>query len=101
VLLGVQLLYFYFPGQGVVSLSPDLAVPLTVLWIGSVMSAVTLGDALDGRAAGMVAIAAIAFFAYFRTPDGGDQASVAALMSTIVAGGGRGVLPRDLLPADA
>ena len=30
VLLGVQLLCFYFPGQGVLSLSADLAVPLTV-----------------------------------------------------------------------
>ncbi|HKN80081.1 MAG TPA: MraY family glycosyltransferase, partial [Actinomycetota bacterium] len=86
VLLGVQLLYFYFPGQGVISLSPDLAVPLTVLWIVALMNAVNLVDGLDGLAAGMVAIAAIAFFAYFRTPDGGDQASVAALMSTIVAG---------------
>ena len=40
VLLGVQLLYFYFPGQGVLSLSPDLAVPLTVLWIVALMNAV-------------------------------------------------------------
>jgi len=33
VLAGVQLLFFYFPGQGVLSLSPDLAVPLTILWV--------------------------------------------------------------------
>jgi UDP-GlcNAc:undecaprenyl-phosphate/decaprenyl-phosphate GlcNAc-1-phosphate transferase len=99
VLLGVQLLYFYFPGQGVISLSPDLAVPLTVLWIVALMNAVNLVDGLDGLAAGMVAIAAIAFFAYFRTPDGGDQASVAALMSTIVAGVALGFLPWNFHPA--
>ena len=99
VLLGVQLLYFYFPGQGVLSLSPDLAVPLTVLWIVALMNAVNLVDGLDGLAAGMVAIAAIAFFAYFRTPDGGDAASVAALMSTIVAGVALGFLPWNFYPA--
>jgi UDP-GlcNAc:undecaprenyl-phosphate/decaprenyl-phosphate GlcNAc-1-phosphate transferase len=99
VLLGVQLLYFYFPGQDVIALSPDLAVPLTVLWIVALMNAVNLVDGLDGLAAGMVAIAAIAFFAYFRTPDGGDQASVAALMSTIVAGVALGFLPWNFHPA--
>lgn len=99
VLLGVQLLYFYFPGQDVLALPPDLAVPLTVLWIVALMNAVNLVDGLDGLAAGMVAIAAIAFFAYFRTPDGGDQASVAALMSTIVAGVALGFLPWNFHPA--
>jgi UDP-GlcNAc:undecaprenyl-phosphate GlcNAc-1-phosphate transferase len=99
VLLGVQLLYFYFPGQGVVSPPPDLAVPLTVLWIVALMNAVNLVDGLDGLAAGMVAIAAIAFFAYFRTPGGNDQASVAALMSAIVAGVAIGFLPWNFHPA--
>jgi UDP-GlcNAc:undecaprenyl-phosphate GlcNAc-1-phosphate transferase len=99
VLLGVQLLYFYFPGHAVLALSPNLAVPLTVLWIVALMNAVNLVDGLDGLAAGMVAIAAIAFFAYFRTPDGGEQASVAALMSTIVAGVALGFLPWNFHPA--
>jgi UDP-GlcNAc:undecaprenyl-phosphate GlcNAc-1-phosphate transferase len=99
VLLGVQLLYFYFPGPGVVSPSPDVAVPLTVLWIVALMNAVNLVDGLDGLAAGMVAIAAIAFFAYFRTPDGTEQASVAALVSAIVAGVAIGFLPWNFHPA--
>ena len=99
VLLGVQLLYFYFPGQDVLALQPNVAVPLTILWIVALMNAVNLVDGLDGLAAGMVAIAAIAFFAYFRTPDGGDQASVAALMSTIVAGVALGFLPWNFYPA--
>jgi UDP-GlcNAc:undecaprenyl-phosphate GlcNAc-1-phosphate transferase len=101
VLLGVQLLYFYFPGPGVVSPPPDVAVPLTVLWIVALMNAVNLVDGLDGLAAGMVAIAAIAFFAYFRTPtpDGTETASVAALMSAIVAGVAIGFLPWNFHPA--
>jgi UDP-GlcNAc:undecaprenyl-phosphate GlcNAc-1-phosphate transferase len=99
VLLGLQLLYFYFPGEGVVSPPPDLAVPLTVLWIVALMNAVNLIDGLDGLAAGMVAIAAIAFFAYFRTPDGTTQASVAALTSAIVAGAAIGFLPWNFYPA--
>ena len=99
VLLGLQLLYFYFPGPGVVSPSPDLAVPLTVLWIVALMNAVNLIDGLDGLAAGMVAIAAIAFFAYFRTPDGATDASVAALTSAIAAGAAIGFLPWNFYPA--
>jgi UDP-GlcNAc:undecaprenyl-phosphate GlcNAc-1-phosphate transferase len=101
VLLGVQLLYFYFPGQGVLSLSPDLAVPLTVLWIVALMNAVNLIDGLDGLAAGMVAIAASAFFAYMvRTPGGGEvEASVAALLAAVVAGVTLGFLPWNFHPA--
>jgi UDP-GlcNAc:undecaprenyl-phosphate GlcNAc-1-phosphate transferase len=101
VLLGVQLLYFYFPGQGVLSLSPDLAVPLTVLWIVALMNAVNLVDGLDGLAAGMVAIAASAFFAYMvRTPGGGEvEASVAALLAAVVAGVTLGFLPWNFHPA--
>jgi len=101
VLLGVQLLYFYFPGQGVLSLSPDLAVPLTVLWIVALMNAVNLVDGLDGLAAGMVAIAASAFFAYMvRTPGGGEvEASVAALLAVVVAGVTLGFLPWNFHPA--
>jgi UDP-GlcNAc:undecaprenyl-phosphate/decaprenyl-phosphate GlcNAc-1-phosphate transferase len=94
VLLGVQLLWFYFPGQGVLSLSPDLAVPLTVAWVVLTMNAVNLIDGLDGLAAGIVTIAAVCFFVYMaRSPDGSVDASVAALLSAIAAGGALGFLP--------
>jgi UDP-GlcNAc:undecaprenyl-phosphate GlcNAc-1-phosphate transferase len=101
VLVGVQLLYFYFPGQGVLSLSPDLAVPLTVLWIVALMNAVNLVDGLDGLAAGMVAIAASAFFAYMvRAPGGGEiQIGVAGVLSAVVAGVALGFLPWNFHPA--
>jgi UDP-GlcNAc:undecaprenyl-phosphate GlcNAc-1-phosphate transferase len=100
VLLGVQLLYFYFPGQGVLSLSPDLAVSLTILWVVAMINAVNLIDGLDGLAAGMVAIAAAAFFAYMvRSPGGDVQASTAAVLSTIAAGSAVGFLPWNFYPA--
>jgi len=100
VLLGVQLLYFYFPGQGILVLSPDLAVPLTVLWTVGMVNAVNLVDGLDGLAAGMVAIGAIAFFLYmYRTPGGGVDPSTAALLSAVVAGAALGFLPWNFHPA--
>ena len=100
VLAGVQLLYFYFPGQGVLSLSPDLAVPLTVLWVAGMVNAVNLVDGLDGLAAGMVAIGAIAFFVYMALgPTAGPEPSSAALLSAIVAGAALGFLPWNFFPA--
>jgi len=100
VLFGVQLLYFYFPGQGILVLSSDLAVPLTVLWVVAMVNAVNLIDGLDGLAAGMVAIAAVAFFAYmYRAPGGGADPSTAALISAVVAGSALGFLPWNFHPA--
>jgi UDP-GlcNAc:undecaprenyl-phosphate GlcNAc-1-phosphate transferase len=100
VLAGVQLLYFYFPGQGVLSLSPDLAVPLTVLWVAAMVNAVNLIDGLDGLAAGMVAIGAIAFFVYMALgPTAGPDPSSAAVLSAIVAGAAVGFLPWNFFPA--
>jgi UDP-GlcNAc:undecaprenyl-phosphate GlcNAc-1-phosphate transferase len=100
LLLGVQLLYFYFPGQGTLVLSAELAVPLTVLWVLMLVNAVNLIDGLDGLAAGMVAIGAIAFFAYmYRSPGGGADPSTAALLSSAVAGAAVGFLPWNFHPA--
>jgi UDP-GlcNAc:undecaprenyl-phosphate GlcNAc-1-phosphate transferase len=100
VLLGVQFIWFYFPGQGVLSLSPDVAVPLTILWVVAMVNAVNLIDGLDGLAAGIVAIAAIAFFAYMvRSPAGDVEASTAALLAVIAAGAAIGFLPWNFHPA--
>ena len=102
VLLGVQLLYFWFPGQGILSLGSDIGVPLTVLWVVAMVNAVNLIDGLDGLAAGVVAIASIAFFAYiYQTPGGSlyGNASTAALLSAIVAGTCLGFLPWNFNPA--
>jgi UDP-GlcNAc:undecaprenyl-phosphate/decaprenyl-phosphate GlcNAc-1-phosphate transferase len=101
VLLGVQLLFVYFPGQGVLSLSTDLAVPLTILWVVVMVNAVNLIDGLDGLAAGMVAIAAAAFFIYMVWPDSGGpvQATTTAVLSAVVVGAAVGFLPWNFHPA--
>jgi UDP-GlcNAc:undecaprenyl-phosphate/decaprenyl-phosphate GlcNAc-1-phosphate transferase len=101
VLLGVQLVYFYFPGQGVLSNPPDVAVPLTILWILVVVNAVNLIDGLDGLAAGMVAIAAAAFFIYMAWPAPGAEveATTTAVLSAIAAGAAIGFLPWNFHPA--
>ncbi len=101
ILYNVQLFYVWFPGLGVVSLSPDLAVPITLLWVLVIVNAVNLIDGLDGLAAGVTAIAAGAFFTYaFRT--GAPLfagPSPAHLFSVVVAGAALGFLPHNFNPA--
>jgi UDP-GlcNAc:undecaprenyl-phosphate GlcNAc-1-phosphate transferase len=101
LLTGVQLVYFWFPGLGVVSLGPDMAVPLTLVWVLAVVNAVNLIDGLDGLAAGVVAIAAGAFFWYAsrtgQTVIGGP--SPAALLSLVAVGAAVGFLPYNFHPA--
>lgn len=100
VLAGVQLLYFVFPGQGVLSLTSDVAVPLTILWVVVMVNAVNLIDGLDGLAAGMVAIAAAAFFVYlYESPGAFGDASAAALLASVTAGVCVGFLPHNFHPA--
>jgi UDP-GlcNAc:undecaprenyl-phosphate/decaprenyl-phosphate GlcNAc-1-phosphate transferase len=97
---GVQLLFFLFPGQGVLSLSSDLAVPLTILLVVSMVNAINLIDGLDGLAAGIVAIAAASFFAYmYRSPGAFGDASAAALLAAVAAGVAVGFLPWNFNPA--
>jgi UDP-GlcNAc:undecaprenyl-phosphate GlcNAc-1-phosphate transferase len=102
LLYGVQLVYFWFPGLGVLSLSADLALPLTLLWVLAMVNAVNLIDGLDGLAAGVVAIAAGAFFTYAQQagqPIWGAVPSPASLLSVVVAGAAVGFLPHNLNPA--
>jgi UDP-GlcNAc:undecaprenyl-phosphate GlcNAc-1-phosphate transferase len=99
---GLTMQYFLFPGQGVLSLSFDLQVLLTVLWVLLLVNAVNLIDGLDGLAAGMVAIAATAFFVYmYRSPGAafGGEVSAAALVAAITAGVCVGFLPWNFHPA--
>jgi UDP-GlcNAc:undecaprenyl-phosphate/decaprenyl-phosphate GlcNAc-1-phosphate transferase len=94
VLLGVQLAYFWLPGVEILVLSGDLGAILTIVWVVAVANAVNLVDGLDGLAAGMVAIAAAAFFVYVsRTPSTFGDASMAALISAITVGVCIGFLP--------
>jgi UDP-GlcNAc:undecaprenyl-phosphate GlcNAc-1-phosphate transferase len=62
--LGVTMFNFKVPFAGFIVLSPDLTPLLTVLWVVGIANAVNLIDGLDGLAAGIIAIAAGAFFVY-------------------------------------
>lgn len=101
VLNGFLLLFFYLPRLGTVSLGKDLAVPLTIAWVLVVVNAVNLIDGLDGLAAGIVVIAAGAFFvyAYLTPPPLGEPASTAPLISAMAAGAAAGFLPHNFNPA--
>ncbi|HSH33935.1 MAG TPA: MraY family glycosyltransferase [Actinomycetota bacterium] len=100
-LMGASLTYFWIPGTlQVVSLTSDLSVLLTILWVVVIANAVNLVDGLDGLAAGMVAITAGCFFIYVvRTPSTFGDASAAALLSVITVGICVGFLPWNFHPA--
>jgi UDP-GlcNAc:undecaprenyl-phosphate/decaprenyl-phosphate GlcNAc-1-phosphate transferase len=102
VLLGVQLLLVLYPGEGVISLSPDIAVPLTVLLVLLTVNAVNFVDGLDGLAAGMVGIAALAFFAFsyqLSVVQNVDRADDPTLLAAVLVGVCAGFLPHNFNPA--
>jgi UDP-GlcNAc:undecaprenyl-phosphate GlcNAc-1-phosphate transferase len=102
VMSGIQVLFFWVPFVGVISLSPELAAPFTIGVMLVMANAVNLIDGLDGLAAGVVGIAAMAFFFYTYQTDvsfGFAAPSSAALVSILVAGACVGFLPHNFNPA--
>ncbi len=98
VLGGVQILYFWLPGVGVISLSADLSALITVAWTVVVINAVNLIDGLDGLATGVVTIASISFFVYaFHTTP--EVQTTPELLTAIVAGATIGFLRFNFAPA--
>ena len=63
-LAGVKMQFVLLPNGDVFSVSDDVSVLITVGWLVAMVNAVNLIDGLDGLAAGLVAIAASAFFVY-------------------------------------
>lgn len=101
-LLGVSLLFFRIPFAGFVVLSPDLSPLMTVIWVAIMANAVNLIDGLDGLAAGVVAVAGLAFFLYAdRLGDSGllSDANLAPLVALIAVGVCLGFLPHNVHPA--
>jgi UDP-GlcNAc:undecaprenyl-phosphate GlcNAc-1-phosphate transferase len=101
ILTGVELLFFWFPTQGVISLGSDVAVPLTVAWVLIMVNATNFIDGLDGLAAGIVAIAASAFFVWVVAAPSpfSESTSIAALIAAVTAGAAIGFLPYNFYPA--
>jgi len=102
VLNGVQLWSLNLPGVGQFVLDPAQAVLLTVLLVVSTMNAVNFVDGLDGLAAGVVLIGAVAFFLFsYRLADanGYTLAITAAMLCAAMGGACAGFLPHNFFPA--
>ncbi len=100
--LGVTMFYFRLPFLDFIVLSPDLAPLVTVLWVVAIANAVNLIDGPDGLAAGIVAIAAAAFFVYGdRLFDAGllGGENVGPLVAVVACGICLGFLPHNFHPA--
>lgn len=104
-LFGVTMLYFRPPFlDGLFVVGPGLAPLITVLWVLGMANAVNLIDGLDGLAAGIVAIAAGAFFLYgHKLATAGVEVlppdNPSPLICVITAGVCLGFLPHNFNPA--
>jgi UDP-GlcNAc:undecaprenyl-phosphate GlcNAc-1-phosphate transferase len=96
VIEGVKVETFTLPFVHRVDLG-DLGVPLTILGIALVMNVVNFSDGLDGLAAGVCAIAAVAFSVIAFDLQRGNS----ALLAAIVAGAALGFLVHNFYPASA
>lgn len=99
---GLTILWLPIPGVGVVSLTPWQGTLLTVALVVLTINAVNFVDGLDGLAAGMVCIAAAAFFLYaYRLWYGYtiEAAAPATLFTVILMGMCLGFLPHNMHPA--
>lgn len=99
---GVSILFFRIPFYDLVILTPDLSALVTVVWVVGMANAVNLVDGLDGLAAGLVAIAAGAFFLYGVRLENADvipEPNIGTLVAIIVLGLCLGFLPHNFHPA--
>jgi UDP-GlcNAc:undecaprenyl-phosphate GlcNAc-1-phosphate transferase len=102
VWFGVTMYFFRVPFYGVIILNDDWIPLVTVLWLLGMTQAINLIDGLDGLAAGIVAIAAGAFFLYAdKLSDENllDQPNIGPLLAIIAAGVCVGFLPHNFNPA--
>ena len=99
---GIVILWLPIPGYGPVGLTPTQGALLTIGIVVITINAVNFVDGLDGLAAGMVCIAALAFFGYsYRLWFGYGVSGAAAptLFSALLIGMCIGFLPHNLHPA--
>ena len=101
---GATMFFFRVPLYDVLILSGDWTPLVTVLWLLGMTQAINLIDGLDGLAAGIVAIAAGAFFLYsnrlgeLELLSDGDR-NVGPLIAVMTAGMCIGFLPHNFNPA--
>jgi UDP-GlcNAc:undecaprenyl-phosphate/decaprenyl-phosphate GlcNAc-1-phosphate transferase len=98
----VQLWSLRLPGVGQLTLDPTQAMIISVVLVVGTVNAINFVDGLDGLAGGMVAIGAVAFFAFsYRLADvnGYTLAITAALLCACLGGACVGFLPHNFFPA--
>ncbi len=98
----VQYFAFQIPGRGQFIPDPAQAALLSVVVVVATVNAVNFVDGLDGLAAGVVAIGAVAFFAFaYKLADvnGETLAISAALLCSALGGACVGFLPHNFFPA--
>jgi UDP-GlcNAc:undecaprenyl-phosphate/decaprenyl-phosphate GlcNAc-1-phosphate transferase len=98
----IQFTYFIKPDGGQFSLESTQAALLTVFVVVATMNAVNFVDGLDGLAAGVVAMGALAFFVFCYQLAALNKVSLAttgALLSAMLAGACVGFLPHNVHPA--
>jgi len=102
VLQGVQLYFIPLPNQDPHLVSTEVSAPITILFIVVTINAVNFIDGLDGLAAGVVAIASLALFAYsYQLLVNGHQppSATPTLITALLAGACLGFLPHNFNPA--
>jgi UDP-GlcNAc:undecaprenyl-phosphate GlcNAc-1-phosphate transferase len=98
----VQYFSFQLPGRGQFSPDSTQAALVSVIVVVATVNAVNFVDGLDGLAAGVVAIGAVAFFAFaYKLADANDEtlAISAALLCAALGGACVGFLPHNFFPA--
>lgn len=101
VLGGVRMQWIPWRG-GLVSLDPAFGVLITVVVVFLCTNAINIIDGLDGLAAGIVAISALAFFVYaywLTVVEGLARAQTASLITIVMCGVCLGYLPHNFHPA--
>ena len=102
VAMGVRFYWFPAPDGNMVSVSDAQGAVLTFVVVIGTMNAVNFVDGLDGLAAGVVGIGAVAFFLYcYQLSDANNLtlATTGALLSAALAGACAGFLPHNFHPA--
>ena len=97
---GVQILWL--PINGILTLPSNIGAVLTVVFVMLVINAVNFVDGLDGLASGIVAVCAIAFFAFsyvLAVTNGFSRAGAPSLVMAVVVGLCIGFLPHNYHPA--
>jgi UDP-GlcNAc:undecaprenyl-phosphate GlcNAc-1-phosphate transferase len=92
----------WLPVGGTLVLDPTTSVLFTVLVVLVCINAINFVDGLDGLAAGIVGVAALAFFTYsylLSVEVGFERATIATLISALLAGMCLGFLPHNSYPA--